>query len=386
MKIGILTQHLGHNYGGILQAYALQKKLLQLGYNSVIFDIRLKSYDRSIISKLLSIISRIIKRNIFRVKSTKPPMRQWDFSDRIKKVVYRNTFDFIKRHILMTEQIIPEQTLKYNFNRFDCFIVGSDQVWRPKYNKYIQHSFLDFVENKKDIKRIAYAASFGVDVNEFSEEMLKICKPLAKKFDSVSVREDSGVRLCKDLFDVEAVHLIDPTMFFDAEHYEKLSKEKKDYKNDGNCFAYILDRTSEKDNIIEKVCNKYRLKPFNVLPKSNFLDVGPKHVEDCVMPPIEQWLDGFNKAKFVITDSFHGTVFSIIFKKPFLVIGNKTRGMARFESLLRMFKLENRLIQSENDLTEELLNCHIDYEAVHEILAKERAKAINFLSKNLKDN
>ena len=121
------------------------------------------------------------------------------------------------------------------------------------------------------------------------------------------------------------------------------------------------------------------------MPKSKFADVGPKHIEDCIMPPVEQWIDGFNKAKFVVTDSFHGCVFSIIFKKPFIAIGNASRGMARFESLLRMFKLENRLIHSENELTEQLLNSEIDYEAVHEILANERKKAEDFLLKALGD-
>ena len=115
------------------------------------------------------------------------------------------------------------------------------------------------------------------------------------------------------------------------------------------------------------------------MAKAKFKDVGPKHIDDCIMPSVEQWLDGFNKAKFVVTDSFHGCVFSIIFRKPFIAIGNASRGMARFESLLRMFKLENRLILSEDNLTEELLNSEIDYDAVHEILTKERKKAVKFL-------
>ena len=421
MKIGILTQPLGANYGGILQAYALQTMLLNHGYENRILNIRTSIIEPRITSKFINIFTRLIKRSIYRNKNIKHPMQQWYFTDKIKNILYKENLYFINRHIKMTKQIVPNIKVKPNLskrvidklyrwvgqntnknnrnlsninlkksdylyneipNQYDAFIVGSDQVWRPKYSPYLPHFFLDFVTDK-EIKRIAYAASFGVSENEFTEELLNICKPLAQKFDALSVREDSGIRLCKELFDVDAIHVIDPTMFFDAEHYIKLSKERNDYFNDGNCFAYILDKNEEKQRIIDFISRKLELKPFNVMAKSKFMEVGPKHIDDCVMPPVEQWLDGFNKAKFVITDSFHGCVFSIIFKKPFIVIGNESRGMARFDSLLRMFKLENRLIHSENDLTEQLLNNEIDYDAVHEILARERVKAKMFLIKAL---
>ena len=380
MKIGLLTlpPKPGLNYGGILQGYALQTKLKELGYDNEIIDIRPKLKSRSIIHKFLSIFVRLFKRYIFRNKKVNHPLKQWDFTDRIINVIYKNTLDFINKYIVATEQIFLEKNLKFDFNRYDVFIVGSDQVWRPRFVLYQPHYFLSFVKNEK-IKRIAYAASFGVAENEYTEKLLKICKPLVQKFGAISVREDSGIKLCKELFDVDAVHVIDPTMFFDAEHYIKLSNERNDYFNDGDCFTYILDKSAEKQRIIDRVSKRFNLKPFNVMPKSKFADVGPKHIVDCIMPPVEQWLDGFNKAKFVITDSFHGTVFSILFKKPFLVVANKSRGMARFDSLLRMFHLKNRLIQSEKDLTEELLESEIDFNAVHEVLAKERKKAEKFL-------
>ena len=366
MKVGLLTlsPKPGLNYGGILQGYALQTKLKEL------------------VHKILSVIVRLFKRNLLGNKKIQHPLKQWNFTDEVRKNIYKNTLDFVSKNIVISEQIIPEKDLKIDTEKYDCFIVGSDQVWRPKYVPYQPHYFLDFVK-EKNVKRIAYGASFGVAEKEYSDELLNICKPLAQKFCAISVREDSGIKLCKELFDVDAVHVIDPTMFFGAEHYIKLSKERDDYFNNGNCFAYILDKSNEKQRIISRVSNKYNLKPFNVMPKSKFADVGPQHVEDCIMPPVEQWLDGFNKAEFIITDSFHGCVFSIIFKKPFIVIENAERGGARFESLLRLFKLENRMIQSENDLREDLLNTEIDYEVVHEILAKEREKATMFLIKAL---
>ena len=380
MKLGILTQPVkrGENYGCILQAYALQTKLKELGHESEIIDLREKLNRRSVLHKFLSIFVRLFKRNILGNKRINHPMKQWDYTDEIKNIIFINTLNFINKHIICSEHIVPTRELNINTEKYDGFIIGSDQVWRPVCNYHQPILFLDFVKDEK-VKRIAYAASFGVGKNEYSEDLIKICKPLAHKFDAISIREDSGVRLCKELFDVDAIQVIDPTMFSDADHYIKLSKERSDYFNDGDCFAYILDKNDEKQRIINEVCHKHNFKPFNVMPKSKFADVGPKHIDDCVMPPVEQWLDGFNKAKFVVTDSFHGCVFSIIFKKPFIAIGNASRGMARFESLLRMFHLEKRLIQTENDLTEELLNSEIDYDVVHGILKKEREKAEKFL-------
>ncbi len=410
MKIAILTQppKMGQNYGCILQAYALQKKLHELGYYGEIIDLRPSFKKKSVIYKLLSVIVRLFKRNILNIKSYPKPFAQWDYTEQINNIICKNTLEFVNQYIMTTKQIEPKLNVRLNklnqwfaipllnannvdvekkvfllddneiIKQYDAFIVGSDQVWRPRNNTCLIHYFLDFVCDKK-VKRIAYAASFGVAENEYSEELLNVCRTLAQKFDAISVREDSGVWLCKELFDVDAIHVIDPTMFFDTEYYINISKERTDYHNDGDCFTYILDKNDEKLRIINLVSQKFGLKPFNVMPKSKFADVGPMHINDCIMPSVEQWLDGFNKAKFVITDSFHGCVFSIIFKKPFIAIGNASRGMARFDSLLRMFKLENRLIHSVNDLTEELINNEIDYDAVHEILAREREKAFTFL-------
>lgn len=383
MKLGILTQppKMGQNYGCILQAYALQTKLNELGHESEIIDLRAKNKTRSLLYKCISVFVRIFKRYILNNKKYPKPFDQWDFTEEIRNYIYKNTLDFVDKHLITTEQIEPRgkgNVGRFISSKFDGFIVGSDQVWRPGYVYNLPIYFLDFVK-EENVKRIAYAASFGVAENEYNDEMINLCKPLAQKFDAISVREDSGVKLCKELFDVEAVHVIDPTMFFDSEHYIKLSKERNDYFNDGDCFTYILDKSSEKQSIVDRICIKYKLKPFNVMAKAKFKDVGPKHIDDCIMQPVEQWLDGFNKAKFVVTDSFHGTVFSILFKKPFITIGNADRGMARFDSLLRMFHLENRLIHSEKELTEELLNSEINFEAVHEILARERKKAEMFL-------
>ena len=377
-KTLILTQPLGLNYGGILQAYSLQQ-FLQI--NSCQVEILNWSIASPNYRWLFSYVKRlflkkVFKRNMSSYPNSYPPLKYFN-------AITYHTRKFIVKHLKLThfkyEKKDDFSTRNELFN-YDVYIAGSDQVWTcNKPNSYVKKCMFDFLKIKNNIIRISFAASFGKDKFCSEPKFVLECKQLLQKFDAVSVREDSGVSLCKNLFGIDAVHVIDPTMFFDANHYVKLSKERNDYSNNGECFTYILDKSEEKQRIINKICSMFNLKSFNVMPKSKFADVGPRYVNDCVLPPVEQWLDGFNKAKFIITDSFHGCVFSIIFKKPFIVIGNESRGMARFDSLLRMFKLENRLIHSEKDLTEEVLNSEIDYEAVHEKLVKERQKAVTFL-------
>ena len=198
---------------------------------------------------------------------------------------------------------------------------------RPKYNKTygrtIEYAFFDFAQTW-NVKRVAYAASFGTDEWEFTPEQTARCSQLAKLFTAVSVREESGVKLCKEHLGVEAI-----------------KKGVKTQPPSGNMLCYILDENSETDALIDKVATSQDLKPF----RANFIKKNAK-VEDQVQPPIEQWLRNFQEAEFVVTDSFHACVFSIIFGKPFVVITNAKRGISRYESLLSVFNLSNHLIRS----------------------------------------
>lgn len=378
IRIAILTQPLGHNYGGLLQAFALQKYFNDLNLHSKILDIPdCRNLYGNKITKLLGVIKRSFLHYLLGFKTIPVFLYYPDFN--VKNFIFSNLLHFKKTKLNLSETLLPHLIDKFNNAEFTTYIVGSDQVWRPKYSPRQSIFFLDFLKARTDIKRIAYAASFGVDNNEFSAKLLNICKPLAQKFDTISVREDSGVKLCKDLFDVAAIQVIDPTLLFDAECYARLSFERNDFHNDGDLFIYVLDETVEKKSLIDTVAKTTCLKPFRVLPKAVFKEVGPKHIADCVLPPVEQWLRGFVDAKYVVTDSFHGTVFSILFKRPFITIGNSSRGMARFTSLLKLFGLEERLVYKLEDVTEELIKKPIDYDNVYKILEREREKSKKFL-------
>ena len=266
---------------------------------------------------------------------------------------------------------------------FDAIIVGSDQVWRPEYlwECSVTDMFLGFVQGDH-LKRIAYAASFGVDHCPFTTEQLQKCIPLLKKFDAVSVRESSGVEICRNDFGIEASQMIDPTLLLQPDDYRQLIDQGDTTPSAGDLLVYLLDRSPEKDEIVSSIAVAKNGHPFYV---GSRVDEPTAPLEERIQLPVEQWLRGFQDARMVVTDSFHGCVFSILFQKPFVAIGNASRGMARFTSLLHLFGLENRLVCSLEEFLfrKEMLMTPIDYESVNPRLQDCRASAMAFLRRNL---
>ena len=378
MKIGILTQPLYTNYGGLLQAFALQMVLKQMGHEVLTIDKRLR--EESLFKKICSITKRFGFR-IFCCKHTL--IRVWP-TIKEQNLIAQNTNRFISENIRITERIDSLKSFSLlKKNDFEAYIVGSDQVWRPEYSPCITNYFLDFIDKKENVKRIAYSASFGVDNWEFSSKLTEQCASFAKNFDAISVREDSAVRLCKEYLGVDANHVLDPTMLLPKEDYVKLVEKDNIPKSKGTLMAYVLDKSYENTEIIEKIAKELNLTPFSVMPEKTFSEVGKKCIEYCIFPPVTEWIRGFMDAAFVVTDSFHGTVFSIIFNKPFISIGNTRRGLTRFTSLLKIFGLEERLILSSNELTSEKINTTIDFTRVNQIKKKKRQLALMFLDKAL---
>lgn len=377
MRIGIITQPLQNNYGGLLQNYALQQVLKKLGHEVITLD-----QTDAPISRLKTIVSFI--KAFFLMLLGKGGGRKYDFElDENKKVyIGKHTQYFTDKYITHTRPMYKTEEFREFCinNKIDALIVGSDQVWRPLYNSNIYRSFFDFAEGI-DIKRYAYAASFGVDFWELTEEQTKRCKQLIELFDAISVREESGVSLCDTYFGRKAEHVLDPTMLLDKEDYEELVNNENEPMSSGDLFTYILDESEEKTNVIERVTTSLDLVPFTVMPKSRVNRKTIKHIDDCVYPPVTRWLRAFMDAKFVICDSFHGTVFSIIFNKPFLVIHNKKRGISRFTSLLRLYGLENRLITGfENELS--VIDERIDWDSINSILTYLKGKSYLYLQQN----
>lgn len=366
-KIGVLTI-LPHNknFGGILQGFALMQYLKSLGHD-------------------VYLINRVRNKPSFKSKLKNALLNLFSNSNRLDiedNIISKNLLYFENKYIQPRTSIIDSQKSfsciqKYNF---DSIIVGSDQIWRKAYNDDRKSNFfLDFIVNKQ-IKRISYAASFGVDTWDYSESETKLYANLLQKFDAVSVRETSGQELCKKYLEVEATQVIDPTLLINKEEYIRIIENERENNSNGDLLYYLLGETEDKLNVVNSVKNTLYLTPFSITRKTNNVSAS---IEDRTFPSVTAWLKGFHDAKFVVTDSFHGCVFSILFNKPFIAYGNKSAGLARFESLLKMFHLEDRLILDKNGLTESKINSIIDWDTVNLILDNRRIEAYQFISKNV---
>ena len=370
MKIGILTLPLHTNYGGILQAYALQTALQRMGHNVVVFDT--PKTQKAPLSPV--VYAKRLAHKLLKDKSTRI----------LQEKHYNSTFPIIAQHTQRFAQkyinrYIVESLSKADKNDFDAIVVGSDQIWRPIYfctpfKSKAEDSFLAFTKGW-NIKRISYAASFGVDHWEFTKQQTAKCKEAIAMFNAVSVREDAAVIQCKEHFGVDATHVVDPTMLLNKEDYIALIEQENEPISKGTLFKYILDETPEKRTLVDNVAKELNLEPFAVKPS----DKGKP--EERIYPPITAWLRAFLDAKFVVCDSFHGVVFSIIFNKPFIVIGNESRGMSRFNSLLKMFSLQERMITKIENV--DICKKPIDWEVVNATRSHLQAECIEFLRSNL---
>lgn len=406
MKIGILTLPLYYNYGGILQAFALQTYLARAGHEVWVIDRRKKAPGRLL--RLLIGAKRAAKKYL--LGRPTPPV-VYSYEREVAAPLRRvsgHTLPFVERMLVpRTLPITRKKEMKQLAKEhFDAFIVGSDQVWRPEYAPYLPDYFFEFLPAGFKGKRIAYAASFGVDVWSLAEKPTRRLAALLARFDAVGVRERSGIALCGQHFGKQAVEVLDPTLLLTpADYLEFLSVAEAASRPEGmpamgkntpetaatqtpagslarkpeagarRLWVYVLDLTADKQAAVDRVAGALDLVPF--------YHQAAVVKEGKVAAPVTDWLAGLRDADFVFTDSFHGTAFSILFRKPFLVYANRQRGAARFSSLLEQFSLTDRLILSCDDLTPAKYAAPLDWDAVGRRLEIKRSEARAFLSKAL---
>jgi len=380
LKIGIVTLPFNTNYGGLLQAYALQHVLKTMGHDAL--AVYRLTAGMPLKMKVLSFGRRTLLSTVFRKNVV---VRTWPNQKEQQKIA-QHTNRFLNENISVTELLKLENDFdKLEKYGFDAYVVGSDQVWRPKYSPSLKNHFLGFLNGNSNIKRISYAASFGVDNWEFTPAQTAECKKLAQKFNAVSVREDSAVDLCEQYLGVNAIQHLDPTLLVSKEEYIRLVELDEIQPLNGKLVVYVLDYSDEKKKIVEKIGKELGLTVTSTMPENTFKEAGSKNIDKSIFPPVTNWIRGFMDAEFVVTDSFHGTVFSIIFNKQFISVGNKKRGMTRFNSLLKIFGIENRLIDSfEMDL-DEILGNPVDYEKVNKILEMKKKEALSYLEDALQN-
>lgn len=353
-KIGILTLGLKDNYGGILQAIALYVFLKKNGFDPIL--IRKYRYE----SRLKNLLRRFFEMM---------PIQNFR-GIRLTNIKFKENLQFWSKYIDNQTQIFTkkDQVSEYACKNLDAVIVGSDQVWRYS---YINDGAYDvfFLNFEFSGKKIAYAASFGINKWEQPKYNSDIHNYLLD-FDSISVREQSGVEICKQSFNIDNVSwVLDPTLLIGADFFKDMIKNEKNEKYDS--IDYILDRNEQKIKIIDGINEKYKnISNVNLLTESSTLSIA-------------EWVSKFSCTKMVVTDSFHGMVFSILFEKEFFVIVNKERGADRFISLCKELDLLDRLIDiSDENLDLDLIR-PLDYMRINNNLKELRKASREFLIRSL---
>ena len=366
MKIGILTLPFNNNYGGYLQAFALLTVLKQQGHDVEIIYRRPRR--RPFIWIVKTTFKNIVKVLLGRKVWCIIPDQEKDLRAKGAKMM-----PFVDKYVSpRSKPLYSSKALaKYASNRYDAIVVGSDQVWRPDYVSNIEDFFLVWLDN--NTLKLSYAASFGTNDPKYSDEKKKTCGDALQYFKAVSVREKDAVEVIEKLgWDLKCKpqQVLDPTMLLEKEVYKQHICKVK-ISNRRKVFCYVLDQSSFVHDIISETCNTIGCEAYQLGVKC-----------DGNFASIEEWLRAINEAEVVITDSYHGTVFSIILNKPFIVCMNAERGLSRFVSLLSIFKLNHRIVKSKEDVRV-LLNENIDWERINCILAEERVKSTAFLKENL---
>lgn len=345
-KVNLLTFNSALSYGAVLQTYALMKALEKLNCNVELIDYR-APFLPPIPTGLWSLRTNF---NLSRLK---------------KELLFRK---FRVEHLSKkTKGLYSDKALrKYKFDA-DYFVVGSDQVWNPDITKkYALNYFFDFVKGNK----ISYAASFGKEEWNYPVPFTKEIKRLLSDFKSISVRESQAVSLMDENFNIKAEAVIDPTLL----HTD---------------FSDILPEFDQKQQIAvfklkyDTVFLELAFQVQQILKYPAFAidtEIQYKNITPIPFPSVRDWIKYIAESSFVITDSFHGVAFSIIFKKNFLVVNAHPKRFIRILDLLKKLGLQNQIVESKSDI---IGNTNwlkpIDYNKVDKELSKLRAKSFNFL-------
>lgn len=315
---GILNFWASNNYGGLLTCYALQETIKNLGYTTCI----IKLYNPS--SSYVSY--------------------------------------FADKYLNITENLYNQQNIAELNKYTDNFIVGSDCVFAPQF--FIKHFLLGFANLDK--KKISYAPSFGQKFFSGSFNLKNNFKYYLQQFDALSVRELSGVDLCKNEFDLNVTQVMDPVFLKNQDFYNNLIEES-DLNSSADMSYYIFKADDDTDRHLSELKQKIG---------DNIININMKETEISV----SKWLANIKKSKFIYTQSFHGTCFAIIYNIPFVFIPRLGFDNARVESILKIFGLENRIIKHEETIKNRSdLFEPIDWDRVNSIIEQEKEHSIKWL-------
>jgi len=371
MRIGLLTLPFNNNYGGFLQAYALMTVLKQMGHD---VELIYRRANKPAVKQRVIYSLKTIVKILLRMPHGALIMN----NERDLKIQGRNMISFVEKYITpRTKPLYSSKQMKKECEgRYDIVVVGSDQVWRPIYVSQIEDFFFEFITDPH-VKKISYAASFGTANPEYTDVEIQRCKKLIADFAAVSVREKSGLDTIKNFgwkTQIPPQVVLDPTFLLSKESYDDIVSNKKSLVPKKRICCYILDDSSIVDDIIRKIESSLNLPSFNIVDDKK---------DNNSKPSIEDWLDNIKNSRFVMTDSFHGMVFSIIFNTPFAVFINRSRGADRFDSLLSQLGLEDRICANVEDV-EHVMSTPIIWDKVNQKLSSLKEFSKTFLENSIK--
>ena len=347
MKISILTYSKGDNYGAVLQSYGLAEFLRRQGFDVEFIHYTWTNFTYSITSRITPLGRRFEK---FRHKYLK------HFSN-----ICKNNDDLI--NAVATSSL--------------C-IVGSDQVWNPAISGYrALHYFFDFIP--EHMPRISYAASFGTE-HWVHEQLTENVKILLSKFDAISVREDSGINICKEIFGVDTIQVLDPTLLLgDFRSMLKIPK----YKD--HIVGFMFNPSSTYYAVLGALQESSKTKVLVMdLPRKT-ASISALRFKVSPFTAVEEWVTNIAYADLVVTDSFHCMVFSILFHREFVFVASDKKIVTRITSLLHKIGITERVFWSIESLREhiaqngKLLCTSIDYDSVEKNLQRLRSLSASFL-------
>ncbi len=363
-KIDIITFQCAYNYGAILQAFALQKKLMELGN-----EVKIINYRNPFLEKGY----RVINLNTKNIKALMKSILSNIYFFKTKYKRYKNFKNFINKNFNLTMEYKGEEELKKDPPKADIYVTGSDQVWNSQITKGLQDSYtLNFGE--EDVKRISYAASIGNSTIDSKEK--KDYKDKISKLDYISVREEEGKKILEEFIEKPIEVVLDPTLLLTKEDWDSEIKGMKTEK-EKYILAYVVDPDDEYIKIVNYLSEKTGLKVIHFSRKNKGIDniLRNAHTEGPL-----GFINLIKNAEYVVATSFHATVFSIIFNKKFFVIPHKITG-SRVYNLLNKLEIENRAVKDLEEFKKIDYNKEINYEKTKKLLETERKKSLDWIEK-----
>ena len=369
-KVGLATFFYDDNFGTCLQAFALQHVMEQFGY-----DVSLIRYHRA--EKTQGDRDGRWKR-IFQLS---PRKTLWWLINRKSILAKKTKFkEFRDRYLNLADDIdyYRNSGLKDVSKKYDALVCGSDMMWSSDFKADWAFYYLSFSEKRKNI---SYAPSYGR--NHLTEQEIAQCIPYINNISHLSCRELGGVDLIRQHFGLKAEHVVDPTLLMNKEEWNEIVGEDSLLERDNYILTYLFNGTTRngRDKIMEQATQ---------LPGSELVILmgAEGKFQRYAYPeptgPLE-FIRLYRDAKFVITDTFHGMLFAIIFNKPFIVLDKSTFGISadRLVSTLKSLGIDNRYVKADIKLNDEILN--MDYTDVNRILEKSQSKSISYLKSALYD-